>query len=70
MKVIYEIENLCCAHCASIIESKIKNLDGILDCTVNFLTQRITIDTQNTDDLFSLIEKTVKNVEPDCILKK
>jgi len=70
MKEVYKIENLCCAHCASLIENKIKKLDDVLDCTVNFLTQRITVVTRDDVDLFALVEKSVKKIEPDCVLKK
>jgi len=64
---ILRINNLDCANCATKIETKIKKLKSVNDCSVNYLTQKIMIDT-NED--FSLIlpeiENICKKIEPDC----
>lgn len=67
MKKAFEIEELCCAHCAAKIEKAISKLEGVNDVTVSFLTQKITLDAQ--DDKFEQIVKEMvkiaKKIEPD-----
>ena len=50
------------------MEAGIKKLDGVIDATVSFMTQKLTIEAD--DDRFDEIMKeavaVVKKVEPDC----
>lgn len=67
MKNTYEIE-VDCAVCAQKCEDAIKKLDGVLDCRVNFLTQKMTLETDdgaNQSALMKTILKTVRKIEPD-----
>jgi hypothetical protein len=43
-------------------------MDGVLDCRVNFLTQKMTLETgdgENLNALMKKILKTVRKIEPD-----
>ena len=68
MKKVYKMENLECAHCAAKMEAAIKKLDGVTHASVNFLTQKMTIEGE--DERFEAIVKEAaaicRKVEPDC----
>ena len=67
MKKTFNIE-VDCANCASLVEEAIKKLDGITDVTVNFMTQKMTLDFADGADekaLIKAIKKTAKKIEPD-----
>jgi len=70
MKKRYVIEELCCANCAAKMEDGIRKIDGVNSVTINFLTQKLTLDA--ADDRFDSIlnepERIIKKIEPDCVL--
>jgi len=70
MKKILKLQGLDCANCAAKIERAIKKLQGVTDVRVNFLSMRMTLETQ--DDLFDSIleeaKKLAKKVEPDILI--
>ncbi|MBQ7096733.1 MAG: cation transporter [Clostridia bacterium] len=55
----YSIENVDCANCAAKMEEGIKKLEGVNDARVNFLTQKLIIDTDR-DDLKELQKEILK----------
>lgn len=72
MKKRFTIEELCCANCAAKMERAIQKLDGVNSATVNFLTQKLTLDAD--DACFYTVldeaETIIKKIEPDCVLKR
>ena len=68
MKKTFELEDLDCAHCAQKMQDAIAKIDGVEFVSVNFLAQKMTLET--ADDKFDSIlkeaVKTIKKVEPDC----
>lgn len=70
MKKIYKLEDLDCANCAAKMENGIKKLDGVVNATVSFLTQKMTIESESDDqtELMKEVVKLCKKVEPDCII--
>ncbi len=68
MKKTYRLEDLDCANCAAKMEKNIKALDGVNDCSVNFLTQKLTLDAADEafDDILKKVKKVCRKVEPDC----
>lgn len=66
MKKTYKLVDLDCANCAAKMQDAIKKLDGVEDCTVNFLTQKMTITADDVEALMPAVVKCVKKVEPDC----
>ena len=65
MKKTYKIE-VDCANCAAKIEAALNKLDGVNRATVNFLTQKLTIESDgDIVALLPLIEKTGKKVDDD-----
>ena len=68
MKKVYRMEDLDCANCAAKMEAAIAKLDGVKHVSVNFLTQKLTLETDG-DDQTALMQQVIqvcKKVEPDC----
>ncbi|MFT9488402.1 MAG: heavy metal translocating P-type ATPase [Tepidibacillus sp.] len=62
------LEGLDCASCAAKIEAKVKELDGIKDGSINFVTQVLTLEINKpdrTDYLISEVKAIVNELEPD-----
>ena len=65
MKKTYKIE-VDCANCAAKVEAAVGKLDGVNRVTVNFLTQKLTIETDGDPDaLLPQIEKLGKKADRD-----
>ncbi len=67
MKKTIILEELECAHCAAKMEKAVGDLDGVENCSVNFLTQKMEITAADEVMAGILIEaqKIVKKIEPD-----
>ncbi|MDR2091097.1 MAG: heavy-metal-associated domain-containing protein [Clostridiales bacterium] len=65
MTKVLKVENLDCANCAAKMERGIKNLDGVKDCTLSFMTGRLTIDADETKfgEIIKAAAKLVKKIE-------
>lgn len=67
MKKTYKLENLDCANCAAKIENAVKEIEGVINASVSFMTQRLTIETEaNLDEIMTKVKKIVRTIEPDC----
>lgn len=68
MKKVLKIENLDCANCAAKLERRISKIDGVIKANVNFIGERLTLETD--DERFdAVLQETIrlaKIVEPDC----
>ena len=64
MKKTYTIE-VDCAVCAQKCEDAIKKVEGVTDCQVNFMTQKMTLDAQDPDAILKQVVKAAKKVERD-----
>lgn len=70
MKKRYKMVDLDCANCAAKMEDAIRKIDGVNDVSVSFLSQKLTIDADESrlDDIMEQVIKTCKRVEPDCTI--
>ncbi|MCR5627596.1 MAG: cation transporter [Lachnospiraceae bacterium] len=69
MKKKFKLEDLDCANCAAKMEEGIKKIDGVKDASVVFMTQKMTIETEDDKDFEAIMDQVVKvcaGVEPDC----
>ncbi len=68
MKKTYKLIDLDCAHCAAKMEDGIRKLDGVTNVSVNFLTQKLTIEADDArfDEIVRQAVKVCAKVEPDC----
>ena len=67
MKKVFKMQDLDCAHCAAKMEDGINKLDGVSKATVSFMTQKLTIELDETrlDEIMAEAVKVVKNVDPE-----
>lgn len=70
MKKRFKLTDLDCANCAAKMETAIRKIDGVNHATVSFLTQKMTIDVDETrfDEIMREIVSVCKKVEPDCVI--
>lgn len=68
MKKIFKITGIDCANCALKIEDKIKQLENVNDVSINFLTEKFTLDAKD-EEFSNILEKSkniIKKIEPDA----
>lgn len=71
MKKVYNLSDLDCANCASKMESAIGKIEGVKNISVNFMTQKLTIEIEedkNMDEIMNEVKKVCHKVEPDCTI--
>lgn len=44
MKKVFKLKDLDCANCAAKMENAILKLDGVENASVNFMTQKLTLE--------------------------
>lgn len=68
MKKKFKLQDLDCANCAAKMEAAIKNIDGVVDASVNFMTQKFTLEADDArfDVILAEAKKICAKVEPDC----
>ncbi len=71
MKRTFILEDLDCAHCAQKIEDAVAKIDGVSNCKVTFLTQKLVydVDDDKNDAVEKEMKKIVKSTEPDVTVK-
>lgn len=67
VKKTFEMEDLDCANCARKMAEAVSKLDGVANCDITFMTQKMKIEYDDSDEkkLFKAIQKAVKKIEPD-----
>ncbi len=68
MKKTYKIE-VDCANCANLMEDATKKTEGVADATVNFMTQKMSVEFVDGADekaVMKNVVKACKKVEDDC----
>ena len=66
MKKVYRMQNLDCANCAAKMERAISKIDGVASAEVNFMTQRLTLDADESKlpEILEQIKTCVARVDP------
>ena len=56
-----------CANCAAKVENAIRKVDGVLDVKVNFLTQKFTLEAEDSrfEEVLAAAVKAGKKAEAD-----
>ena len=68
MKRTYKIE-VDCANCANLMEEAARKTEGVANATVNFMTQKMTVQFEDGREPKSVMKdvlKACKKIEPDC----
>lgn len=70
MKNVFILEGLDCANCAAKVERAVSAIDGVTNVSVNFITTKLTFDTETDDKaLLNTIKKAAKKADPDITVK-
>lgn len=66
------LEGLDCANCAMKIENKVKKIEGVSSCSVNFTMKMMTLETAAAyaDTVSEEAKRTVTTLEPHVKLKE
>lgn len=67
MKKVFKVENVDCAHCAMKMQQGIEKIDGVESAVLNFMTQRLTIEFDETkqERILEEAEKACKKIDRD-----
>ncbi|MFU0831652.1 MAG: Cadmium, zinc and cobalt-transporting ATPase [Oscillospiraceae bacterium] len=70
MKKRFKLNHLDCAACAAKMEERIRKIPGVNSATVSFLTQKLTLDAEESrfEDILQQAADICKKIEPDCKL--
>ena len=63
MKKVFKIE-VDCAVCAGKVEAAIAKMEGVNSVSVNFISQKMTIDCEDSITVKDLL-KVARKIEPD-----
>lgn len=71
MKKKFKLQDLDCANCAAKMETAIKKIQGVSDANVSFMTQKMTIEADESrfDEIMKEVVAVCRRVEPDCIIQ-
>lgn len=70
MKKTIRLQDLDCANCAAKIENAAAKLDGVIDVKVNFMGQKMILETEDErfDEVLAAVKKVAKKIEPDMVI--
>jgi len=68
VKKKFKVEELDCACCAEKMEKLIKEIPGVNDASISFMTQKLTIDADDSrlDEIMDEAQKVCAKVESAC----
>jgi copper chaperone CopZ len=71
MKKQYQLIDLDCANCAAKMENAIKKIAGVNQASVNFMTQKLTIEAEDNrlEEVMKEVAALCRRIEPDCRIK-
>ena len=71
MKKKFKLQDLDCDNCAAKMEEAIKKIEGVSDATVSFMTQKMTIEADDSrfDEIMKEVVSVCRKVEPDCVIQ-
>lgn len=68
MRKSFKLDEIDCANCARKLQDKIAEVEGVQAASVNFMTQKLTLQAAD-DDFDAVLDRVVARVaevEPDC----
>ncbi len=71
MKIKYVITGLDCPNCAAKLASQMSNIDGIESAKINFLTEKLTVETTLDESAaYTALTKAAKAFSRDINIEK
>lgn len=71
MKMKLKIQGLDCANCGNKIENEIKKIEGVIDASLSFLTEKAKIeiaDDNMANEILAKVNEIAARIEPGCKL--
>ena len=66
MTIKFTVTGLDCPNCAAKLASQIEKIEGINTAKINFLTERLTVDTElSKDEIYGKISAVAKAFSDD-----
>ncbi len=68
MKKRFNLIDLDCANCAAKMKDAINKIEGVVEATVSFMAQKLTIEADEDmfDNIMDKVVKCIKKVDSDC----
>ena len=68
MKKAFKLDEIDCANCARELQEGLAKLEGVTSVSVNFMTQKLTLEAADTefDDVLQRVIAYAEEAEPDC----
>lgn len=68
MKKKFKMEELDCACCAEKMEGLIKKIPGVNDASISFMTQKLTIDADDSrfDEIMAEAQNACAKIDSAC----
>lgn len=68
VKKAFKMIDLDCANCARKMEDAIRKIDGVIGVSVNFLTQKLTLEAEDErfEEILPAAAKCCRRVDPHC----
>ncbi len=68
MKKQFKLDEIDCANCARELEEELAQLDGVEAVSVNFMTQKLTLEAADDefDEVLDRVVEFTAEAEPDC----
>ncbi len=68
MKKKFKMENLDCANCAAKMEDLIRQIPGVREANMNFMTQKLSLDAEDEhfDEILAEAQKCCDRVDKGC----
>ena len=71
MKIKYEITGVDCPNCAAKLAAMIEGNDGIESAKINFLTERLTVETSLSEvEAYNLVTSVAKSFSKSVKIEK
>lgn len=67
-RAVYLLKNIDCANCAAKVEQKVRELEGVEDAIVTFVTKQMQVFAKDPEALHPAIQALVADLEPDVEL--
>ena len=71
MKFKFNVTGLDCPNCAAKLAKMIEDKDGVSSAKINFLTERLTVESElSEDDLLGLARSVAKSFDKSVKIEK
>lgn len=72
MRKTFKLQDLECANCAAKMESGIKKIAGVNDVRINFMSQKLVLDADDSrfEDILGEAQHLCSKFEPDMVIMR